>query len=124
LNSQEISDLAVHTIANFAQKLAFGIANAKIGLQRDRLIELETRSRKRDVFQISHTLADAPGLVLPLDVHHIRTQQPGLYTPVEHTLLIGERKGNDYEWFAAKIALTHRKALIARSVSTEYHASF
>jgi hypothetical protein len=121
-NAQEISNLAVHTIPNFADKLAFGVADAKVGLQRDRLVELKTGSGKRDVFQIGHTFANAPGLVLPLDIHHIRTQHPWLYAPVEHTLLIGEREGNDYEGYATKIALTHRKALIARSVSTEYHA--
>jgi hypothetical protein len=32
-----------------------------------------------------------------LDIHHIRTQHPGLDTPVEHTLLIGEQKVNDYD---------------------------
>ena len=123
-DTQEVSDLAVHTIPNFAQELAFGVADAKVGLQRDGLVELKTRSGKRDVFQIGHSFANAPGFVLPLDIHHIRTQHPGLYAPVEHTLLIGARKGNDYEGYATKIALTRRKALVARSVPTEYHVSF
>jgi len=108
---KEVSDLAVDTIPNFADKLTLGIADAKVGLQRDGLVELKTRAGKRDIFQIGHSLADAPGLVLPKDVHHIRTQHPGLYAPVEHTLLIGERKVNDYERSAPKIALTRRKVL-------------
>jgi hypothetical protein len=107
---QEVSNLAVHTVPNLAEQFSLGIADAKVGLQRDRLVELKTRSRQRDVFQIGYSFANAPGLVLPLDIHHIRTQHPGLYAPVEHTLLIGERKVNDYDGSATKIALTRRKA--------------
>ena len=39
-DAQEISDLSIHTISNFAQKLAFGVADAKVGLQRDGLVEM------------------------------------------------------------------------------------
>jgi hypothetical protein len=107
---QEVSDLAIHTVSNFAEQFSLGIADAKVGLQRDGLIELKTRSGERNIFQIGYSFANAPGLVLPLDIHHIRTQHPGLYAPVEHTLLIGERKVNDYDGSATKIALTGRKA--------------
>jgi hypothetical protein len=107
---QEVSNLAVHTVPNLAEQLSLGVADTKIGLQGNRLVELKTRSRQRDVFQIGYSFANAPGLVLPLDIHHIRTQHPGLYAPVEHTLLIGERKVNDYDGSATKIALTGRKA--------------
>jgi hypothetical protein len=107
---QEVSNFAVHTVPNLAEQFSLRIADAKVGLQRDRLVELKTRSRQRDVFQIGYSFANAPGLVLPLDIHHIRTQHPGLYAPVEHTLLIGERKVNDYDGSATKIALTARKA--------------
>jgi hypothetical protein len=100
-DAQEVPDLAVHTVPNFAYELALGVTDAKISLERDRLVELETGAGKRDVLQIGDTLAKAPGLILPLDVHHIRTQHPGLYAPVEHTLLIGEPEGNDYEGSAA-----------------------
>ncbi len=110
LDPQEVSNLAIHTITNLAEQFAFGIADAQVSLQRDRLVELKTGSRPRDVFQIGYSFANAPGLVLPLDIHHIRTQHPGLYAPVEHTLLIGERKVNDYDGSATKIALTSRKA--------------
>jgi hypothetical protein len=122
-DAQEIPYLPVNAVPNLAGKLAFGVVDAQVGLQRDGLVELKARAGKRYVLQIGHSFANAPGFVLPLDIHHIRTQHPGLYTPVEHTLLIGERKVNDYEGCAAKIALTRRKALIARSVPTEYHAS-
>jgi hypothetical protein len=100
-DAQEVPDLAVHTIPNFAYELTLGVADAKISLERDGLVELKTGSGKRDIFQIGDTLAKTPGLVLPLDVHHIRTQHPGFYAPVEHTLLIGEPKGNNYEGSAA-----------------------
>jgi hypothetical protein len=122
-HSQEVPDFPVHAVPNFAHKLTLGVVNAKVGLQRDGLIELKTRTGQRDVFQIGHTFPNAPGLVLPLDIHHIRTQHPGLYAPVEHTLLIGEQEANNYEGVATKIALTCCKALTARSVTTEYHAS-
>jgi hypothetical protein len=108
---QEVTDLAVHAVPDFSRELPLGIGDAKVGLKRNRLVELKTRSRKRDVLQICHSLANATRLVLPLDVHHIRTQHPGLYAPVEHMLLIGEQKVNDYVRFATKIALTRRKAL-------------
>ena len=36
---------------------------------------------------------------------------------------IGEGRGQEYEGFATKIALTRRKALTAKSVSTEYHGA-
>ena len=49
-----------------------------------------------------------------MDIHQIRTQHPWLYTPVEHTLLIGDQKENDYEGTATKIALTPCKALTAK----------
>jgi hypothetical protein len=123
-DAQEVPNLAVHTVPDFARKLAFGVVDAKFGLQRDGLVELKTGSGKRNVFQIRYPFSDAPGLVLPLDIYHIRTQHPGLYTPVEHILLIGERKAKDYVGYATKIALTCRKALTARSVPTEYHVSF
>jgi hypothetical protein len=122
-DAQEVPNLAVHTVPNFAYELALGVADAKIGLERDGLVELKTGPGKRDVLQVGDTLAKTPGLVLPLDVHHIRTQHPGFYAPVEHTLLIGEPKGNNYEGYAAKIALTHRKVLTTQSVMTGYHAS-
>jgi hypothetical protein len=46
LDTQEVSNLAVHTVPYFADKLAFGIADAKVGLQRNGLIELKTGTGK------------------------------------------------------------------------------
>ena len=105
-DAKKITDFPIHTVANLAQELAFGIADAQVGLQRDGLVELETGAGKRNVFQVSHAPAHAPRLVLPVDIYHIRTQHPGLYAPVEHTLLIGEQKGNVYDRDGRKIALT------------------
>jgi hypothetical protein len=106
LDAQKVPDFPKHTVANFARKLAFGITDAQIRLQGDGLVELETGAGKRNVFQVGYALAHAPGLVLPQDIHHIRTQHPGLYAPIEHTLAIGEQKGNVYDRAGSKIALT------------------
>jgi hypothetical protein len=72
-DAEEVSDLSVDTVSNFAHQLAFRVGNAKVGLQRDGLIELKTCAGKRNIFQIRYSSANAPGLVLPLDIHHIRT---------------------------------------------------
>ena len=116
LDAEEVADFPVHAVANLAHKFAFRIADPHIGLQRDGLIELKTGARKRDILEIRDTLAEAAALVFPLDVHHVRAQHPGFYTPVEHIRLIGERKGEHYERLGDKKALTRRKALTATSV--------
>jgi hypothetical protein len=107
-DAKKITDLPIHTVANLTEELPFGIADTQVGLQRDGLVELETGAGKRNILKVSYAPVNAPRLVLPVDIHHIRTQHPGLYAPVEHTLLIGEQKGNVYDRAGSKIALTQQ----------------
>ncbi len=72
-HAQEVPDFPIHTVPDLAHQFALGVANSKVGLQRDWLVELEAGPGERDVFQISHSFAKAPGFVLPLNIHHIRT---------------------------------------------------
>jgi len=71
-DSQEISDLAIDAITDLSHQFALRIADAYVSLERDGLIELKTRSGKRDVFEISDALAHGAGFVLPVDIHHVR----------------------------------------------------
>ena len=95
-DTQEIADLAINAIAHLAEQLAFGVADAYIGLKRNGLVELETGARERNVFKVRDTPTDAAGLVLPVHVHHVRAKQPSFNTPIEHILLIGVVWGSHY----------------------------
>jgi hypothetical protein len=110
-DSEEISDLAKHAIADSSHQLALRVKDPEAGLQWDRLIELKTCARKRDVFQVGDAPMNVPGFVLPQDIHHVRAQHPGFNTPFEHILLIGVHAAKNYERLRAKFALRHRKEL-------------
>lgn len=88
LKSDEISDLAVDTVPHNAFHLPFGIADAELGIERDRMIQLQARSGKRDVFEIRDGPVRTTGFIGPLDVYQIRAKHARLETPVLHTSII------------------------------------
>ena len=88
LKADEVSNLAVDTIPYDTFHLTFGIADAEIGVQRDCVIQLQTRSGERDVFEIRDGPVRTSGFIGPLDVYQIRAKHARLETPVLHTCII------------------------------------
>jgi hypothetical protein len=58
------------------------------GTQWDRPVYLETRARKRNVFQICNAAAAASIRVFPLNVDQVRAQHSGLNSAIQHSLLL------------------------------------
>ena len=92
LDADEISDLAVHAITYDTDHLALGIADSQLCIQRNCMIQLQTRPRKGYIFKIRDGPVCPSRLIIPLDVYQVRAQHARLETPILHTLLIvGER---------------------------------
>src|SRR5271165_2329947 len=103
LDAQEVADLAVHAIAHFAEQLAFGIADANVGLQGNGLVELETSAGQRNILEIGDTFSDASRFIFPVHVNHVGAQHSRFNTPIEHILLIGLAGGSHYARNRVKI---------------------
>lgn len=72
-DTQKVPDLAIDAVTDFAGELAFWVGDPYIGLQWNRLVELQTGARKRNVLQIGDAFPNPAGIIFPLNVHHVRT---------------------------------------------------
>src|ERR1700742_3808695 len=82
LHSDEIPDLTVRAVAHVAGKKLTCYFPGDLGPERQRLLQLETRACRGDVFQQSGHLTEFPGKIPPPDLHHVRTEYPCFRTPL------------------------------------------
>ena len=110
-DAEKIADLAEYTVFNLSAEFSTGIRNVDRSAERNRPIYLQTRARKRDVFQIGDTVAGTAILVLPVNVDQIRTKHSGFNTAIQHNLLVlSDNNWRSISVGTRKIALTPCKA--------------
>ena len=84
LNSEKVADIPIDAVADLPQEVALLVKDPYLSLKRDRILDLKTSARQRNVLKVRQALADSSGLVPPLDIDHVRAQYSGFYSPVEH----------------------------------------
>jgi len=60
------------------------MSDTKRSTQRHGPLYLQTRPGKGDVFQVGHSAPDSSGLVLPLDIYQVCTQQSSFNASLQH----------------------------------------
>ena len=110
-HAQKIADLTEYTVFNLSSELPSRIRNVDGRAERNRTVYLQTCPRKRDIFQISHAVAGAAVLVLPVNVDQIRTEHSGFNTAIQHNLqVLSDNNRRSISAGTRKIALTPCKA--------------
>lgn len=77
-DAEEIADLPVHTVFHVPNQMALRVADPDHRPQRNGLIQLQARPRKRNVFKVCNRSLRAAILLTPLEVDEIRAEQSRL----------------------------------------------
>ena len=87
-----VTNLAQDTVDYLARQLTVRVRKPEVSFYGDRAVKKQAGAKLRDIVEVGHHAAGTAGLlVLPANVHCIRTKHPGCNTPVDHT--VGYRQG-------------------------------
>jgi len=82
LDAEEVTDIPKHAVFHDSGQFGFSMGDANRGFERDRSLDLQARACERNILQIRNTLLVSSAFILPADLHHVSTQQPGLIAPI------------------------------------------